>query len=407
VWIIPNNLHTSLSVQVTAGLILDSDEFCQACAQSLMLRSKPSLAQTWSQKLKPDSWMQHLFGRILKHSHGQAFEIEWTSSLEASLASHSAQQEDEQEMQTQGISGPILHEESEYADLPLFSWKMLSASSAQNSKATNGEIEQIRRFCSMSSESWNDWVTKQRQEYSARLKSEHHTRGSASSSSGVDLISTSEPERSSMWGTIRVGTAKAPSGGGDPSKPEHQYRLENQVMWITPAAQAGSAQEPLYTKDGQTWTGEGRAYRASGMHRTLTLQLQVMRGWATPNTMDALPPRSEEAMDRQATGARQGRTAAANLRVPYRRYTQPQEEQSSILGNHRGSQELNPRWVETLMGLPVGWTMPSCRTPWIIALTSYDCSEMEWSQLQQRGHLSRCLIGCDRIEPQEDTEEKP
>jgi hypothetical protein len=25
--------------------------------------------------------------------------------------------------------------------------------------------------------------------------------------------------------------------------------------------------------------------------------------------------------------------------------------------------KLNPRWVETLMGLPVGWTMPSCRSP--------------------------------------------
>jgi len=25
--------------------------------------------------------------------------------------------------------------------------------------------------------------------------------------------------------------------------------------------------------------------------------------------------------------------------------------------------KLNPRWVETLMGLPVGWTMPSCASP--------------------------------------------
>ena len=25
--------------------------------------------------------------------------------------------------------------------------------------------------------------------------------------------------------------------------------------------------------------------------------------------------------------------------------------------------KLNPRWVETLMGLPVGWTMPSCTEP--------------------------------------------
>jgi hypothetical protein len=29
----------------------------------------------------------------------------------------------------------------------------------------------------------------------------------------------------------------------------------------------------------------------------------------------------------------------------------------------RSSGKLNPRWVETLMGLPVGWTMPSCLQP--------------------------------------------
>ena len=32
--------------------------------------------------------------------------------------------------------------------------------------------------------------------------------------------------------------------------------------------------------------------------------------------------------------------------------------------------KLNPRWVETLMGLPVGWTMPSCASPVTIAQTS-------------------------------------
>ena len=39
--------------------------------------------------------------------------------------------------------------------------------------------------------------------------------------------------------------------------------------------------------------------------------------------------------------------------------------------------KLNPRWVETLMGLPVGWTMPSCACPATIAPTNSDCSAME------------------------------
>src|SRR5210317_1678090 len=36
--------------------------------------------------------------------------------------------------------------------------------------------------------------------------------------------------------------------------------------------------------------------------------------WATPNTMDHLPPRSEEALLRQATTTRKGRSKPANLR---------------------------------------------------------------------------------------------
>jgi hypothetical protein len=50
------------------------------------------------------------------------------------------------------------------------------------------------------------------------------------------------------------------------------------------------------------------------------------------------------------------------------------------------SGKLNPRWVETLMGLPVGWVMPSCASPVTIALTSCDSSETE-SSLPQPSEL--------------------
>jgi hypothetical protein len=47
--------------------------------------------------------------------------------------------------------------------------------------------------------------------------------------------------------------------------------------------------------------------------------------------------------------------------------------------------KLNPRWVETLMGLPIGWTMPSCTSPQTIALMSCDSSAMELSRPPQSG----------------------
>ena len=46
-------------------------------------------------------------------------------------------------------------------------------------------------------------------------------------------------------------------------------------------------------------------------------------------------------------------------------------------GNHPVSStyRLNPRWVETLMGVPVGWTMPSCASPVTIERMNSDSSE--------------------------------
>jgi hypothetical protein len=51
------------------------------------------------------------------------------------------------------------------------------------------------------------------------------------------------------------------------------------------------------------------------------------------------------------------------------------EEQAGA--SMKGGGKLNPRWVETLMGLPVGWVMPSCKSPVTIEPTSFASSEME------------------------------
>lgn len=50
-------------------------------------------------------------------------------------------------------------------------------------------------------------------------------------------------------------------------------------------------------------------------------------------------------------------------------------------GNRAGS--LNPRWVETLMGVPVGWTMATCSDPLAIGPMNLGSSEMASSQPQQ------------------------
>jgi hypothetical protein len=52
--------------------------------------------------------------------------------------------------------------------------------------------------------------------------------------------------------------------------------------------------------------------------------------------------------------------------------------------------KLNPRWVETLMGLPIGWTMPSCSAPVTIESMNCACSETESCQppLRRLGEFS-------------------
>lgn len=139
---------------------------------------------------------------------------------------------------------------------------------------------------------------------------------------------------------------------------------------------------------------------------------------ATPNTLDGLPPKSPEALEREATVARPGRSKPANLRdqvvsmglwptprasmtgsvhpnrsqdkfnnlesaVSKRLWPTPRASDSeggkasiipgtttriskagtkrvAKLADIHGSGKLNPEWVEWLMGLPTGWTDLEC-----------------------------------------------
>jgi hypothetical protein len=58
-------------------------------------------------------------------------------------------------------------------------------------------------------------------------------------------------------------------------------------------------------------------------------------------------------------------------------------EEGKVTLSRQNPGKLNPRWVETLMGLPVGWTMPSCASPVTIAPTNCACLATELSQQPQ------------------------
>ena len=387
-WILPKKIQslTSVSVLDTKESEKDLEEFCQMSEKSLMWRSKPSQLRTWLTRWKRNSWMQHLSIRTLKSSHTKSFVEKWTSYLEDSLANHSLKLELEKLQRTQDTSFLTSQKESESANQELFSSKMSKESSQQKPQMEN-------QFSDMSSEHWKDWVTKQRREYSQRVKSASHIKEKES-------LSLAYPTPS-VAGCVEGGVAK------------------NVEM-----------NEKGFSATRENGTKYGAKLRDAVIHQA---------SWATPNTMDTLPPRSYEATQKQAMTARKGRNNPANLREQVdptcvkayknvKNWGTPKEQDSRAAMTDRGkhnlgeqvhgmhnqnyptptsrdwkgayskeSQEskprnllpdavgentqrdlmknntngkplvslkLNPDWVEQLMGLPIGWT-------------DFDFSEME------------------------------
>jgi hypothetical protein len=113
-------------------------------------------------------------------------------------------------------------------------------------------------------------------------------------------------------------------------------------------------------KKGDLWSTPtmpvgGRKCRSGKRKSELLLDGQA-KHWGTPTARDHKSGRGNE--DRQ-----------------YKELTPMVERQQSG--------KLNPRWVETLMGLPIGWTMPSCTSPQTIAPMSCDSLAMELCQPPQ------------------------
>ena len=323
-WILPKQLHTSHFVPDTAALISDLAEQSQICEQSLLARSKPSLARTWSQKWKRDSWTQHLSGRILKPSLGQSFVTAWTSSLEVIPASHFQQQgsdSDETTLDTSGLGSQM--------ELELCDPESASLRTSKDTSASDSE---------RSSVNWKALVIKRRGEYSLRVKSAHLT--NASECSSGPTISVNESKNS--VGKSQLGRNSIPLGT--------MVQIHGQAAPVSPSTD-GSRQESWATpRTGAT--DNSRPNNKGGI--PLGDQARRAEQWGTPRCSMAQDKQEDSGKHRLGEQAQHGTTA-----------------------------KLNPRWVETLMGLPIGWTMPSCSSPLTIAPTNCDCLETESCQPPQ------------------------
>jgi hypothetical protein len=385
-WIIPKTLQWSSGALDTEAFISDLNEQSQACALSLMVRSKPSPARTWLQKWRRDSWTQHLSGRILKPSHAKLFEIAWTSLWQVILVSPSAQQGSDLEPKTPATSGPTSHEQFE-----LFAPVSASSRMSKDTSASDSE---------KSLENWNQSVTKRRGEYSQRLKLARRTSGSGSLS----------------WPTM--GTTQAHISGQGSSTVEEVARQKTFHL------------KQRTNKHGEVVTrGDGKTHQA-----TLASAVVGVQNWPTANARDwkdsitgthppSRPRMSEQTLG-QAVSVIHGQAAPANpstdgSRQGLWRIPSSSDGEGGVMEMREGcagkyklrdhaangnkSAKLNPRWVETLQGVCMGWTSPSCPASVIknwpkfvsgwcaltIALTSFDSSATE-SCLPQPRELFEC-----------------
>jgi hypothetical protein len=145
------------------------------------------------------------------------------------------------------------------------------------------------------------------------------------------------PKTSDQRLRTQVAAEQLKYGQAAPANPSTDG--SRQGLWATPRAGKTTDENP------ETWA----ARQANGDVATMPLTAQV-KCWGTPTARDHKRGRGNEERE-------------------YKELT-PMVERTQ-------TGKLNPRWVETLMGLPVGWVMPSCKSPVTIEPTNCDSSETE------------------------------
>ena len=177
----------------------------------------------------------------------------------------------------------------------------------------------------------------------------------------VDQVFAEEIKRQELRPTITAHTPDMESNG--PNGHSGTYLAGAVKQLATP--NCGDAKAGMST---------GRKQKSLG---------QDVTNWATPNNFCFQPPENTEQWTKRAEY--QQTEKGVNLHKPIQ--SQVLHENEKVMGAMPpSSAKLNSRWVETLMGLPIGWTMPSCASPVTIALTSCDSSATESCQQQQNEH---------------------
>ncbi len=422
-WILTPSITSAFAAATGASTSASSEQLASACAQSLLWRSSASPPATWQRRLKQNSWTTHLSGAICEPSLGESFTDWWTSFLAAIRASHSAPPANASAPKTQDTSGRTYQPE------------LLQCDQVPVSLKTSRDISALGfpTCC----KTWQEWVTERRGAFSQRLKLARRTSVSGSLSwptaSARDHKDCSDPatwkckEKRNRYD--QLGRAVFSDAANWPTATATNRVRNEETMAKCAAFRKRNANQntvPLYLEEvvlrqeqhGQAapassssltsrqglWpTPEGMAggKTSRGGNRKDELLLSGMvKQWATPQAHDAQGPKTPEQIAAMRAKGHGVKNLNEMVTWPTPSASCDQGGPSGLAGGSgnrkklnsmlpeaeakaMGCGKLNPRWVETLMGLPIGWTMPSCTSPQTIAPMSCDSSAMELCQPPQ------------------------
>ena len=387
-WILPKQLITSASALATKESEADSQEFSQLCATSLTWRGKDSQPQTWLRRWKREPWLQHLSIRTLRPSHSQSFVDAWTSSLVDSRANPSVLLENVRALKILDTSSHTSPKESDSANHQLSFSKM-------SKEFLAAEQEMVNPFSNMSCEHWKEWVTEQRREYSVRLKLARHIRESGSTSLAWPTASVAGCVEGGVVSNVEMTStgfkATRKSGTSYGAKLRDAVETYEKKNWATP--QTFDSNNIVRTPEKLAQT---RAEKNAGC---MNLREQVhyprmdhsrkaAKNWPTVTVgeekyrikgnsqaskcLSAMAARGELGHPDQAKSSTTGKSRELQWPTPRANKVQPKitEENRSQLATRKKANleeeiaghcgkavgQLNPDWVESLMGLPTGWT---------------------------------------------------
>ncbi len=183
-------LYVPTSCQSAPGLedlTSASDSLAQMLARSVTWNGKLSRSQTWLQRFKRVSWTTLLFGAILPPSTVDRAVERWIGLLAESHVSHTAPQDSGLGLATSGTSGRTPPGSLEQSDPASSFWRTFQESWGITTSA--------------SGQSYEEWATGLRKDYSRRMKSAHRTSGNGSLSWATPNPSSSASQTGEWTGS--------------------------------------------------------------------------------------------------------------------------------------------------------------------------------------------------------------